>query len=162
MLHFVASFESLVGNGRGGGYGSGGLLSLCGRTGEMAISRARFGDRGGSCTHQQTRTSIDLHVRGMSGRPSSRLQTWNLVYAYCKHGNIMTFGFRCLLVLGCLGQSQARHHTADRISGRSSHNSITAIFIPTNQAVSHTTTRCATPKTTPKEVKKWSATGLIS
>jgi hypothetical protein len=138
-----------VGHGRGGGYGLGGLLSLCGRTGEMAISRVRFEDRG-SCTHRQTRTSIDLHVRDISGHSSNRLQTWNQVYAYCKHGNIMTFVVRCLLVLDCLGQSQARRHTADQISGRSSHNSITAIFLPTNQAVSHTTTRCATSKTAPK------------
>jgi hypothetical protein len=140
----------VVGHGRVGGYGLGGLFRLCGRTGEMAISRVRFEDRG-SCTHRQTRTYIDTHVHDISGRPSSRLQTWNNVHAYCsKHDNIMNFGFRCLLVLGDLGQSQARHHTADRISGRSSHNSIFFLRFPTNQAVSHTTTRCATPKTTPK------------
>ena len=66
------------------------------------------------------------------------------------NGNTMTSGSGVCWSWGCLGKSQARHHTADRISGRSSHNSIAAIFLPTNQAVSHTTTRCATPKTAPK------------
>lgn len=70
--------------------------------------------------------------------------------ANMEHGNIMTFGFRCLLVLGLPRAIASPPPQADRISGRSSHNSIAAIFLPTNQAVSHTTTRCATPKTAPK------------
>ena len=125
----------MVDHGRGGGYGLGGLLSLCGQTGEMAISRIRFEDEGTlglsyASTHQYILRCS--YMRDIPGHPSGRLQTRNHVHAYWKHDNIMTSDSG-IVNLGPATASPNPPPHCRRISGRSSHNSI---FSSTNQTSS--------------------------
>jgi hypothetical protein len=143
---FRESLGVMVGRGRGGGYGLGGLLSPC------CVDR-RDGNLASKVLGLGALTRIDTTDLYHVGRSSSHLN------AYCKHGNIMDFGYRyrCLLVErlpAVYGKRKPATH------GRSNFWAVVSQLhlFSTKQSLNNKT-RCATPKTAPVRCQEMPSDG---